>query len=109
VKEFLDFDPITKISTVFHGSTDGNEYTIEKFQDVKDVVDMNKRLYNSVDERARYGEKMQRVAQIPVTTYYELLTKGIIEPGDPKQRKFMKYLDDIDNLDWRTRPGKLSR
>jgi hypothetical protein len=44
-----------------------------------------------------------------VTTYYELLTKGIIEPGDPKQRKFMKYLDDIDNLDWRTRPGRLSR
>ena len=105
----IDYDPATKISTVFHPSDDGNTFTIEKQQDVTDVIEANKILYNNVDARARYGEKMQRVASVPVTMYYDLLMKGIIEPGDPKQTKFLKYLDDIENLGLRTRPGSLSR
>lgn len=101
--ETLEYDPITKIKTVFHG--DGDQYTIETLQDVTDIVEANKLLYNDVDQRARYGEHMQRVASIPVGVGMQMYLEGKMSDTD----YLLKWLDDNDQLAFRTRPGKLSR
>lgn len=106
--ETLDYDPLTKTTTIFHGSPDGEEFTIETLQDATDIVDVNQTLYNDFDERARWGEHMQRVASIPATMYFELMKQGIIEQGDPKSKKLLKWLQDNDYKKLRTRPGRLA-
>lgn len=101
----LDFDPLTQISSVYHDENDGLGMGIETVQDVTDIVEMNKLLFNDVDERARYGEKLNRVASIPLGVYFDLERRGITK--DPVA--FKKWMDDPDNRAFRTRPGRLSK
>lgn len=102
----LDYDPITKTKTIFH-ELDDEKYAIETVADVTDLIEANKAKYNDVDERARFGEKAWVVASLPMHVYFDLLKRGIIDKND--DTKLMKWLDDPENLYWRTRPGKLSR
>jgi hypothetical protein len=100
----LDHDPETKTKTIFHSDGEGGG-TIETQADVTDLLELNKSRYNDVDQRARFGEKSWVVASIPLHVYMDLKQKGIADD----QRKFARWLDDPENLFYRTRPGKLSR
>jgi hypothetical protein len=82
------------------------KFIINSVQDVEAIVEANKAAYNGVDERARFGkETFNRVANIPNVVIEDLMQKGIW--GDKK--KLLRWLDDRDNLAFRTRPGRLSR
>jgi hypothetical protein len=102
----VDYDPVTKIKTVFEAEADDSQYTIASLQDATDIVEQNKYLYNEFDQRARHTSEMyNRYAQIPLNLFFELERKGITR--DPVA--FKKWMDDPDNRFFRTRPGKLSR
>lgn len=104
LRAVLDYDPATKTKTVFH-ELDDDKFAIETVADVTDLIEANKIKYNDVDERARFGEKAWVVASLPMHVYFDLVKKGIAND----KVKFAKWLDDPENLFWRTRPGKLSK
>ncbi len=103
-ESLVDFDPLTQIAT--HIEVEDGKMTVASLQDAEDIVESNKLFYNSTDERARYGEKLTRVASIPMSVWFNhLLPSGIANDEDALKR----WLDDPDQKFFRTRPGKLSR
>ena len=98
----MDVDPDTKTKTIFHSDGEGG-FTIETQQDNTDLVELNKARYNNVDERTRFGEKAWVVASIPNHVYMDLYRKGIAQD----EKKFKRWLNDPENLYFRTRPGRV--
>lgn len=98
----FDDDPLTGTREIFHGDEDGN-VTIETQQDITDIVELNKALMN---DPVQWGEGA-RVAQLPMSIYFDLKRKGIIDEDDPKGTRLRRWLNDRDNQVFRTRPGKL--
>lgn len=109
MSKLLEYDPVTKTRKVFH-DLGNDEFAVETLQDVEDVVALNQAKYAATDERARWGE-MAQVASIPMPLFYDLRSKGIIDPdGDVTDEKaFLRLLDDPAYRKLRTRPGLLSR
>lgn len=104
--EVLSSDPLGKIQTIFHPTTDDDgKYVLEEKQDVTDLVEANKTLYNSVDERARWGS-MSRVASIPLTTFFDLWKQGYFR-GSKLSKDDKRWLNDNENRFFRTRPGRV--
>lgn len=87
---------------VWHDHEDGS-VTIQTVQKVDDVAEANKKTFNQFDERAGWKGEMHRVASIPMSVFYDLKRKGIID--DPVAMK--KWLNDADNRVFRTRPGQV--
>lgn len=79
---------------------DNGEYAVETVQDVTKIAEANKRQSNSAG--GKWGE-MAKVASIPLSVYYDLKRRGIID--DPVAMR--KWLNDPDNFAFRTRAGKL--
>jgi hypothetical protein len=98
MKKLMDIDPITGIRHVFHYDDMTDEATITAEQDVDDVIEQNKALYN--ESHGRHGE-LTRVAQIPMVVYMDLKKRGIIDD----QVAMKRWLNDPDNRYFRTRPG----
>lgn len=100
----LDVDPVTQHVQELH--VDDEQIVVSEEQDVTDIIDQNVSEYASTDERARFGE-LRKVASIPMSVFYELQRKGILaHNGQPTdQKKFAQWLNDRDNLKFRTRPG----
>jgi hypothetical protein len=98
MKRVLTENPEFGTKTIFHSDADGVH--IQKVQDVTNIVEASKGAFNSVDERARWGE-WTRVASIPLSILYDLKAKGIAD--DTKAMK--KWLNDRDQRHFRTRPG----
>lgn len=90
------------IKQFWHEDAEGN-VTLQTQQDVSQVIEQNKREFNSVDERAGWGGEMHKVASIPLSLLHELEKKGITK--DPARLK--AWLNDPDNRAFRTRPGKV--
>lgn len=86
----------------WHDHDDGS-VTIETVQTVDAVAETNKQAFNQFDERASWKGDMHRVASIPMSIYYDLQRKGILD--DPVAMK--KWLNDPDNRVFRTRPGQV--
>lgn len=87
---------------VWHDHEDGS-VTIQTVQKVDDVAEANKQTFNQFDERANWKGDMHRVASIPMSIFYDLQRKGIL--NDPVAMK--KWLNDPDNRVFRTRPGQV--
>lgn len=104
----MEWNPELGLETLYHEDADGETLTVEKRQHVGAILDANAAARNSVDERARWHEGQNRVASIPLSIYYDLKEKGIIDFNDPGQKKLLKWLDDRDNFMFRTRPGLLA-
>lgn len=98
-KRLFDRDEATGITKYWH-VTDKGEYVVETVQEVTSVIDGNKREYNDTPDR--YGE-FNKVARLPLSVYYELKRKGIL--NDPVAMK--RWLNDSDNRAFRTRAGTL--
>lgn len=100
----FDADPVTKTRSFFHWNEAEEAAHIETLQDVTEVVEDNKGLYNLHDERAPWkGDGMHKVASIPLNVYADLQRQGIVD--DPEA--FRRWLNDRDNLVFRTRPGRV--
>ena len=83
---------------------------IETKQDCSDIVEQNKKEFNSFDERARWGNDIfsNKVASIPLTAIDDLQRKGIMRGfAVVDQKKFTQWLNHPDQRFFRTRPGKL--
>ena len=101
----LESDPIKGKVTTMHVDRSEESYVIETKQDVTDIVERNKARYALTDENAKHGEWMQ-YAEIPVEVWYNhLVPSGTAND----EKRLRKWLDDRDNLLFRTRPGKLSK
>jgi len=100
----LNFDPISKVRSLFHGGTDGDDFVVEEVQDVTEVLEANKRAFNEFDERTPWNPEMNQVASIPLVVWEGLKRKGIADDN----KALMRWLDDPDNRAFRTRPGRLS-
>jgi hypothetical protein len=98
----LDHDPETKTKTIFHSDGQGGG-TIETRSDVTDLLEVNKAKYNDVDQRARWGEKTWVAASLPLHVYLDLKKQGIADD----EKKFKAWLNDPENLYYRTRPGRV--
>lgn len=94
----FDVDPLSGITSFWHYDEATDTALIEKRQDVSDIVEANKSEFN--EDHGRYGE-WTKVASIPLSVYYELKAKGIVD--DPAAMK--RWLNDADNRFFRTRPG----
>ena len=90
----------TGIVTKFHYDADKDEAVIQKTQDVTSIIEANKKEFNEAPER--WGE-WTKVGSIPLSVYYELERKGILQD----QVALAKWLNDPDNRAFRTRPGTI--
>ncbi len=107
-KDMLEWDPIVKKATIFHELDRGNEFAVETKVDVTDIVEQNKAEYAATDEHARWGkpgEVWAKVASIPNHIYFSALRRGLFDPND--DASLLRWIQDRDNLSWRTRPGNL--
>ena len=64
------------LKTKFHATDD--QYVFERTQDITDIVEQNKALYNATDERERWGE-WTRYAQLPFAVVDDLNKRGSCE------------------------------
>lgn len=100
----LSWDPIARAQTIFHDEGAG-DYLIEERTDVTEVIEDNRARYAAIDERERYNE-LTRVASIPMDIWQrEFVTTG----RDRDHKAIRRWLDDRDQLCFRTRPGKLAK
>jgi len=93
-REFFHEDPVT------------GQWTIETVDDITGIIETNKSLYASVDERARfagYPSIGNHVASIPNAILYDPKYKHLLED----QEALRKFLNDSDNQFMRTRPGRI--
>jgi hypothetical protein len=99
-KRLISDDKHTGIKTFLNYDGTDDDAVISKEQDVTEIAEANKQAYN--DAPKKFGD-VAHVARIPMTVYYELQRKGILND----QEALAKWLNDPDNMVWRTRPGKI--
>jgi len=93
--------------TAVHADGDGG-IIIQTRQDVSDIVEQNKKEYNSYDERARWSDNLfgNKVASIPMTVIDDLNKQGIMRGfAVLDDKRFALWLNDPMNRAWRTRTG----
>ena len=90
------------------GLNDKDEITIEQSQNVSALIDQNKKDYNNAE--SKWSDQLfgNRVASIPYTAIDKLNKDGIMKGFSVlDQKRFFAWLNDPDNLYFRTKPGHL--
>jgi hypothetical protein len=93
--------------TAVHADGEGG-IVIQTRQDVSDIVEQNKKEYNSYDERARWSDHVfgNKIASIPLTVIDDMNKLGIMRGyAIVDEKRFACWLNDPLNRAWRTRPG----
>jgi hypothetical protein len=93
--------------TAVHADGEGG-IVIQTRQDVSDIIEQNKKEYNSYDERARWSDQLfgNKVASIPLTVIDDLNKEGIMRGyAVVDEKRFAVWLNDPMNRAWRTRTG----
>lgn len=92
------------MTRIFHYDHTDDSYGIETVSNVGPLLEKNKIMYSSYDERARWSKDgFERVGSIPAKVWFALEKSGIA--GNPELLK--KWLNDPDNRKFRTRPGRV--
>ena len=99
-KRLSSRDAETGINTSLNYDGTDDEAVIVKEQDVTGIVESNRAAFDSAP--ARWGD-MTHVGRIPMTVYFELKRKGILDD----QQELVKWLNDPANAMWRVRPGSV--
>jgi hypothetical protein len=100
-------NPIKFRESTVHSDGDGG-IIIETKQDISDILEQNKKEYNSYDERARWSDHLfgNKVASIPMTVIDELNKQGIMRGfAVLDEKRFKAWLNERDNRVFRTRTG----
>ena len=100
-------NPTNFRQTAVHADGEGG-IVIQTRQDVTDIVEQNKKEYNSYDERARWSDQLfgNKVASIPMTVIDDLNKVGIMRGfAVLDDKRFACWLNDPMNRAWRTRTG----
>ena len=93
--------------TAVHADGEGG-IVIQTRQNVSDIVEQNKKEYNSYDERAKWSDELfgNKVASIPMTVIDDLNKAGIMRGfAVLDDKRFALWLNDPMNRAWRTRTG----
>lgn len=85
-----------------HVDKETGALTVEAEQDVSEIIEDAKAQFN--DEHGRHGDGLTKVAQIPLSLLFTPEMRKIRR--DPEA--YARWLDDPDNVVFRTRPGKVS-
>lgn len=104
----FDHDETTGITEYFHYDPDTDGFTIQTQQDVTSFIETNKALWNATEKHTRYGE-LTRIASTPNVVLMELSKQGIVSPTGTilDDTRYRAWLNDRDNLLFRTRPGRV--
>ena len=100
-------NPVNFRQSTVHKDGDGG-IIIETKQDITDILEQNKKEYNSFDERARWSDHLfgNKVASIPLTVIDDLNKQGIMRGyAVLDDKRFAAFLNDPMNRAWRTRTG----
>ena len=90
------------------GLNDKDEITIQQEQDVTALIDQNKKEYNNAE--TKWSDQLfgNKVASIPFTAIDKLKKQGIMKGFTVlDQKRFFAFLNDPDNVYFRTKPGQL--
>ncbi len=106
--DLFDYDPMTGTTELFHWNEQEGTFTIEYQQDVSDLVERNKALFNETEKSTRWRD-VNWVASIPNNLLFDLRRRGI---GDREDKvngypKLKKWLNDSENEHFRMRVGTL--
>jgi hypothetical protein len=91
-------DAATGVTTYWIYDEGTDTAVLRKQQDVTGLVEANRRAFTGAPHRWGDG---QRVASIPMTVYWELKRRGVLDD----QTALRRWLNDPDNRFFRTRPG----
>ena len=100
-RRLLSQDPKTGTTTWFHYHDEDDSFSVETVQEVDDVLDENKREFN--DAQTGWKGDMHKIASIPMSLYFQLKEKGILED----QAALKRWLNDPENRYFRTKPGRV--
>jgi hypothetical protein len=100
-KKLFSHDDLTGITKWWHDNRDGT-VTIETVQDMNPILEANQENYKHTDKHTKWGD-MSRVASIPLTIYYDLLKRGILND----ENAMKKWLNSEEGRPFRTRAGKV--
>ena len=90
------------------GLNDKDEITIQNEQDVSALIDQNKKEFNNAE--TKWSDQLfgNKVASIPFTAIDKLNKMGIMQGFSVlDQKRFFGWLNDPENLYFRTKPGTL--
>ena len=93
--------------TTVHADGNGG-IVIQTTQDITDILEQNKKEYNSYDERAKWSDELfgNKIASIPFTVVDELNKQGIMRGfAVQDEKRFKAWLNERDNRVFRTRTG----
>ena len=85
-----------------------DELIAEQSQDVSSLVEKNKKEYN--ESNSKWSDNLfgNKVASIPFIAIDKLNKLGIMKGFDVlDQKRFFAWLNDSDNIAFRTKPGHL--
>lgn len=100
----FDVDPVTGSRTILH--IDGDKITAQEDLDVEGTLQEAQRRFNSVDERARFGNgMMHHMSFIPMNVFFAL--KKMANGNQEFDKLLREWLNDRDNQKFRTRPGRV--
>ena len=105
MKKFNDSNT-NKVTSV--GLNDKDEITIQQEQNVDELIESNKKEYNNAE--TKWSDQLfgNKVASIPFTAIDKLNKQGIMNGFTVlDQKRFFAFLNDPDNLYFRTKPGHL--
>ena len=96
------------VKTTSIGLNDKDEITIKQEQDVSALIEQNKKEYNNAE--TKWSDQLfgNKVASIPYTAIDHLNKQGIMQGFSVlDQKRFFAWLNDPENLYFRTKPGQL--
>jgi hypothetical protein len=100
-------NPVNFRKTAVHADGDGG-IVIQTVQDITDILEQNKKEYNSYDERSRWSDELfgNKIASIPMTVIDDLNKQGIMRGfAVLDEKRFKAWLNERDNRVFRTRTG----
>jgi hypothetical protein len=100
-------NPVNFRQTAVHSDGEGG-IVIQTRQDITDIVEQNKKEYNSYDEKARWSDNLfgNKIASIPMTVIDDLNKQGIMRGfAVLDEKRFRAWLNERDNRVFRTRTG----
>ena len=90
------------------GLNDKDEITIKQEQDVSALIEQNKKEYNNAETKWSNQLFGNKVASIPFAAIDKLNKQGIMKGFTVlDQKRFFAFLNDPENLYFRTKPGQL--
>ncbi len=101
-KKLFDVNAQQGITRTWHYNTDTDEVTIQTQQDVTDVIEANKAIYNAVDEKANWTGEWHLVASIPESLYYKMknLQYTMMDQMETCLKKIFAFMVHLGNLNF---------